>query len=209
MSVPAGKDGTSLVPFLSADPGAAASAKHPAVAVCQFHGENLIMSWYMVREGEMKYVVWGTGKEHDPQLFNLTADPDEETNLALTPGGAAEVTRLDALLRQHIDYPAVSIDVAQYNLDMAHWWVANDPDWRGILNGTCGKGNKNCKGPTAECPTCPDAPKPQAPELNADWGSQWQKHPDAFWKAWQEWFDGSARVVPCPSNLTYNWPSTP
>lgn len=30
----------------------------------------------MIRKGEMKYVVWGTGKQHPPQLFNLTSDPN-------------------------------------------------------------------------------------------------------------------------------------
>lgn len=206
VTLPADNDGASLVPFLATAGGGAAAAEYPAVAISQFHGENLVMSWYMVRKGEMKYVVWGTGKEHAPQLWNLTADPDENTNLALGPGGAAAVAPLDALLLKHVDYPAVSLDVAQYNLDMAHWWVANDPDWRSILNGTCvfkDPSADKCKGPPPE----PGRKSGPAPGLNKDWGVEWKKHPDAFWAAWNKWFDAPAQVNPCLSDLTYNWPA--
>lgn len=60
-------DGTSLVPLLQR--GDAASGTHPDHVVSQFHGENLVMSWYMVRRAEMKYIAWGTGEQHEPQLF--------------------------------------------------------------------------------------------------------------------------------------------
>ena len=42
-------------------------------------------------------------------------------NLALrrTPAVAALLKSLDAALRLQIDYPAVTLDVAQYNIDMA------------------------------------------------------------------------------------------
>ena len=73
------------------------------------------MSWFMLRRAEMKYVVWGTGKEHPPQLFNLTADPNEWINLAVHPRGdySALVTELDTLLKTAIDYPEVARDVAR------------------------------------------------------------------------------------------------
>jgi hypothetical protein len=55
-------------------------------------------------------VQWGTGKEHPPQLFNLSADPNEMTNLA-TGSGSSEWTpliqELDALLQQDVQYPQV------------------------------------------------------------------------------------------------------
>ena len=68
-------DGQSLVPLLVHGDAAAGGYKDSVIS--QFHGENLVMSWYMIRKdladgSQMKYVVWGTGEEHSPQLFNLT-----------------------------------------------------------------------------------------------------------------------------------------
>merc|ERR1711908_226327 len=100
----------------------------------------------MVRRGELKYVAWGTGEQHHPQLFNLTADPDEWVNLAGPEMLRADRARydqyqevvkdMDKLLRNSIDYPSVTREVAQYNLKMAQWWMNTEPKWRGVLNGT-------------------------------------------------------------------------
>merc|ERR1711988_2001971 len=100
----------------------------------------------MVRRCEMKYVAWGTGAEHHPQLFNLTADPDEWANLAdpellrtdpvQHKRYQAVVEDMDALLRKSIDYPSVTREVARYNLRMAEWWMNTEPNWQGVLNGT-------------------------------------------------------------------------
>ena len=62
------------------------------------------MSWFMIRRGEMKLVQWGSGEQHPPQLFNLTADPDEWHNLALKTSPehahyAPLLADLDALLK--------------------------------------------------------------------------------------------------------------
>eukprot|EP01079_Euglenida_sp_SAG-EU17-18_P012469 gene12469-345_t len=92
-------------------------------AVSQFHGENLAMSWYMVRNDTWKYVVWGTGHEDPPQLFNLASDPNEDTNLALDPKYSDLISSLDIFLRKYVEYPSVSNDVASYNVKMANWWV--------------------------------------------------------------------------------------
>ena len=68
----------------------------------------------MIRRGDMKYTVWGTGAEHPPQLFNISADPGETTSLHDTDTRHAElVQELDALLRRSIDYPNVSLAVAK------------------------------------------------------------------------------------------------
>merc|ERR1712232_652505 len=64
-SNPLAVDGTSLVPMLQH--GDKASASHPDHVVSQFHGETIGASWYMIRQGHMKYVVWGTGEENPPQ----------------------------------------------------------------------------------------------------------------------------------------------
>ena len=56
----------------------------------------------MVRKGDMKAVFWGTGKEHTAQLFDLSSDPDEMTNLASTLPGV--VAKLEKVLLAHIPY---------------------------------------------------------------------------------------------------------
>jgi hypothetical protein len=43
------------------------------------------MSWYLVRDGAMKLILYGTGKEHPPQLFNITADSGEVNDLGEQP----------------------------------------------------------------------------------------------------------------------------
>jgi len=208
---PAAVDGTSLVQLMRH--GDAAAASHPAHVVSQHHGENLAMSWYMVRRGEMKYVVWGTGEQHEPQLFNLTSDPDEWTNLARGVGAiergtgrharadthphGALVAELDALLRSEIDYPAVTRDVAAYNVKMARWWMAHEPRWHGVLGGTA----------NASWPQPPDS---NTYTLNDDWGQLWREHPTRYWDAWWAWVNATdAEAQPdipaCPAALEHGW----
>ena len=47
--------------------------------------------------------------DYPPQLFNLTADPDEMINLALLPAWRSQVEALDAVLRSVIDYEEIVI----------------------------------------------------------------------------------------------------
>ncbi len=73
-----------------------------------------------------KLIQWGTGAEVLPQLFDLTADPDEFVNLLnttttsasgaplLPPGVQAVKDELEQSLRATIDYPTVAQEVAQY-----------------------------------------------------------------------------------------------
>jgi hypothetical protein len=198
-------DGTSLVPLLIH--GDARASSHPDHVISQFHGENLAMSWYMVRQGEMKYVAWGTGEQHEPQLFNLTADPDEWTNLAAGYGvvhgrGVTEaqllhrehrlIRKLDQLLLSSVDYPSVTKDVANYNVKMARWWMQTEPKWQSVLAGG-------------------QAVHPQASSdaLNADWGELWQERPDKYWSAWWDWLNRSTASAPdiptCPTTLVHDW----
>ena len=191
-------DGTSLVPLLQT--GDAAAASHPDHVVSQFHGENLAMSWYMIRRAEMKLIQWGTGVEHPPQLFNLTADPDEMTNLALKKPNHALLLELDALLRKAIPYPAVSIEVAKYNIAMAKWWMNDEPQWRAILAGTANSTNHG--GPqTCLSHICAKG--------GSDWGEVWQVGTEAggkYMQAWHKWIESEPAVVPCPASLTFDWP---
>lgn len=193
--IPGDLDGVSLVPLLQR--GDAAADSHPDHVVSQFHGENLVMSWYMIRRADLKLVVWGTGAEHPPQLFNLTADPDEMHNLALKPGYADTVSELDALLRTEINYPNVSLAVAKYNIEMAQWWMRNESNYQSILNGTemakYQRGPQACLMSHEKC------------QGGSDWGEVWRIRNDDYQSAWDAWIEAGPRVVPCPDSLTYNW----
>merc|ERR1711907_852374 len=169
------------------------------------------MSWFMLRRAEMKYVAWGTGVEHPPQLFNLTADPDEWHNLALHDNNgrwAPLIQELDSLLRTAINYPAVARDVARYNLEMARWWVKTEPNWRGVLNGS--KLASHSQPPGRDC-----TKHPASCELTdgnvKEWGDIWSKHPDWYFEAWDRWIDTpsnatDSKLIPrCPSALVHDW----
>jgi len=196
---PEAVDGDSLVRLLKH--GDAAAASHRDHVVSQFHGENLAMSWYMVRQGDLKYVVWGTGEEHLPQLFNLTADPDEWSNLADPTVDPSHYHRhqqsgkdMDALLRTYIDYPSITREVAQYNLNMARWWMNTEPHWAGVLSGT-------------QDASWPQPPGKKTPaQLNADWGELWSEHPSWYQAAWDRWSgEGDVLIPKCPATATHNW----
>eukprot|EP00041_Stephanoeca_diplocostata_P010794 m.173225 g.173225 ORF g.173225 m.173225 type:complete len:673 (+) comp18296_c0_seq18:64-2082(+) len=116
-------DGQSLLGYLTAG----GTAEHHDFVVSQFHGCNIAMSWYLAVNGTYKYVVFGTGKEVPPQLFDLEHDVAEMHNLADTlPHVVAE---FDAKLRTIVDYESVSQDVAQYNKDSFLAWQNRTKDW--------------------------------------------------------------------------------
>lgn len=74
LEVPEGLDGRSLLPALSGEPG----AEHGTI-----HGEHIALgqSVQWMTDGHEKYIWWsGDGRE---QLFDLDADPDELSDLAL------------------------------------------------------------------------------------------------------------------------------
>lgn len=181
-------DGKSLVPFLKTGE----SPDHPKTIISQFHGENLAMSWYMIREKDTKAVFWGTGSEHEPQLFNLTLDPNEKKNLAQEQPDL--VAHLEALMLPQLNYPAVTMDVAQYNLDMVKWWMKNESVWSGIVNGTA---VDNAKGRARS-------------NLNASdecyWCQIWQQGPAGYWEAWNEFVNSPPVIRPCLSTAEHNWP---
>jgi arylsulfatase K len=198
---PTSIDGYSLVPLLQR--GDAARASHADHVISQFHGETAGMSWFMLRKAEFKLVVWGSGAQHHPQLFNLTADPDEWNNLALDRRYASLVAELDAVLRKKVDYPAVAQDVAEYNLAMARKWMKREPHWRGVLGGT--------QLATVSQPIghdCSDPKNVNLCELQAGepwWGNLWKERPAAYQAAWDEWIAGDGELIPkCPSGLVHN-----
>ena len=85
---------------------AAAAVAHPDFVVSQFHGDNIAMSWFLIVKKTSgtethKLIIWGTGAEVPSLLFELNADPNENTNLIATKAGlAAHRALVDSLTAQ-------------------------------------------------------------------------------------------------------------
>ena len=74
----------------------------------EYLGEGAVAPIFMIRRGDLKYV-WSV---HDPpQLYDLSTDPAELTNLAADAGWASMATALAAEV-------AVSWDVARIDADV-------------------------------------------------------------------------------------------
>ena len=118
-----------------------------------------------------------------------------------------EVGRLEKLLLGKIPYPEVTREVAQYNLDMAKWWVSSEPKWDCILNGTCmdtaaGRSRASLACGTTVCDVTIDG----VVDENC-WAKLWQMGPAGYWKAWKEFISQDvAAITPCNSALEYDWP---
>jgi len=107
--------------------------KRPFV-VNQFHGADIAMSWFsIIDENHYKYTVFGTGDQHEPQLFDLKNDPDEAINLATNPNYESTICRLDDLLRTVVNYQEVAQDVAEYAHTSLGTWVNATSDWKNIV----------------------------------------------------------------------------
>lgn len=129
-SWPEAVEGGSLYPVLMGE----ALLPTNSTAVSQFHGADTAMSWYLIRQGDMKLVVYGTNEEVDPQLFNITADPGEYRNLVRDE--PQEAARLEAALRAVIDYPKVSYAAAKYQQDVFRIWRQRyNSTWQKRLEG--------------------------------------------------------------------------
>lgn len=74
----------------------------------------------MLRAGKWKYITYSDGSSVPPQLFDLTADPDELTNVAIT--FPVIVHSLDKILRSIVNYPKVSSSVQEYNKQQFISW---------------------------------------------------------------------------------------
>jgi hypothetical protein len=131
--------------------------ERPDFIVSQYHGDNIAMSWFLVVRPMpcmqnymdkksrvhsspvsttsclMKLVVWGSGKEVDSQLFDLTRDPDERNNLIQLPKYAQIIEQLDANLRSVVDYEQVAMDVARYNQQSFQTWMNFTSNWKEVL----------------------------------------------------------------------------
>ncbi|XP_068278862.1 arylsulfatase K isoform X3 [Nyctibius grandis] len=113
--VPQNLSGYSLIPLLrgKAENEVSPRRPRPSWVLSEFHGCNVNSSTYMLRTGKWKYIAYSDGRSVLPQLFDLTADPDELTNVAIK--FPVTVHSLDKMLRSIVNYPKVSASVQEYN----------------------------------------------------------------------------------------------
>eukprot|EP00483_Globobulimina_turgida_P007877 UN07892 len=76
----------------------------PNYVMSQFHGDEIHLSWFLLRQNEYKYVTYGSGKEVAPRLFNIVLDPDEMNDLATNKPYSKMIDDMDTILREIIDY---------------------------------------------------------------------------------------------------------
>ncbi|PKU37698.1 hypothetical protein llap_11999 [Limosa lapponica baueri] len=112
---PRNLSGYSLMPLLrgKAEDGASPGGSRPSWVLSEFHGCNVNASTYMLRTGKWKYITYSDGRSVLPQLFDLSEDPDELTNIAMK--FPVIVHCLDEMLRSIVNYPKVSSSVQEYN----------------------------------------------------------------------------------------------
>ena len=122
----------------------------------------------------MKLIKWGTGGEVPDQLFDLTNDPNETTNLVGHPDFVAIAATLETSLRSVVDFPSVANDVAQYGKDSMRWWMNATTAWESAIH---------------------------APGLR--WTPSWNADASGSSHALQEWLDAPAKVVPCRHALQW------
>jgi arylsulfatase K len=105
--------GHSLMPETRGDAGT-----RPYWIFSEYHSNFQNTGSFMVRQGDWKYVAFGGG--YEPQLFNLSEDPEEMANLAVRLPEKRE--QMDALLRGIVDYEAVDAKVKAYDKECFRAW---------------------------------------------------------------------------------------
>lgn len=99
VDAPHDADGTSLVPLLAGD------AEPGRRVYGEYLGEGAVAPIFMIRDGVHKYVHCDADP---PQLFDLSNDPLELTNLAAEPAHAGTVAALDRAVHKRWDTKAVN-----------------------------------------------------------------------------------------------------
>ena len=92
-------------------------ARRPDPVFAEYHAAGSKAGSFMLRAGQEK-LIYHVGAP--PELFDLRFDPDESTDLANSPDGAARVARLEALLRTICDPEDVD------RRAKAEFWGGND-----------------------------------------------------------------------------------
>ena len=189
---PSGIQGQSLLPLIDhGEYGRLTSTGgewNRTFVISQFHGMNIAMSWFLIvkempstdndNSGHVyKLVRYGTGKEVPSQLFDLTVDPNEMSNLALEPSYADIAEELDSDLRTIVDYSAVARGVASYEKRSFRSWASNvTGDWRQVIHAK-----------------------------NLRWTPSWDRDSEGAFDAIYEWLSRpDDDIVPCRSET--KWP---
>lgn len=117
--------GFSLVPQMcaSAGPDGCGRGDHPGAVVGEFFAENSDTGAFMLRVGDWKYIAYGHSfpwfAHYKPQLFNVTNDPLENTDLAAS--NPAVVAELDAQLVALLGESYEAIDATVMANDQLIW----------------------------------------------------------------------------------------
>lgn len=133
--------GYSLAPFLGITPQRSdydKTSKRPDFAISEYTAEQANTPQFMIRQGDFKYIAYGTEapfQGYRSQLFNVTADPWEITNLAEHPDMASIAAALDRRLRSAVEYPEVVKRLAVENRENVRRWMAAYPEqeWRSMV----------------------------------------------------------------------------
>ena len=184
---PPGIDGHSLVQFVSGPDRTANSLStkptRPDFVVSQFHGCNIAMSWFLVvkpmqclgdQECTMKLVKYGTGAQVTDQLFDLTNDPDETTNLLNNSDFKSMIPELEQSLESVVDYASVAQEVAEYNKEGFRWWINNTKDWTKAVH-----------------------------KAGLRWTESWNYDPQGAKEALERWLEAPAEIHACRHSLVY------
>ena len=102
IEIPAGLDGHSLVPqFVGAE-------NEQRLVEGEYLGEGAVAPIFMLRQGALKFI---TSEPDGEQLFDLTRDPNELTNVASDPDYADDAARLRSAAVQRWDSSQIHADV--------------------------------------------------------------------------------------------------
>jgi arylsulfatase K len=119
VDAPEGLAGCSLLPEL----GGGKAAGRPDWVMSEYHSNFQNTSSFMLRRGDLKYIAY---PGYVPQLFDLSADPDEVHDLAPSHGNA--VAAMDVQLQSIVDTEAVARTVREYNkASFVQWRAETDP----------------------------------------------------------------------------------
>jgi len=122
---PPGLVGESLYPLLGGKP----ELPRKGYVVSQFHSNFGNTGSFMLRDGEWKYIAFGTTppyQNYKPLLFNVVADPWEVSDVSRK--FPEVVSSLDRILRSEIDYPAVDLEVKKQDLNNFNLWQQSVAD---------------------------------------------------------------------------------